>query len=58
MVPLRDVSLEAIQRYDERHEISPRPDPMATTERMYKGVMPQPQGQDGNVYALACLDLG
>lgn len=25
VVPLRDVSLEAIQRYDERHEISPRP---------------------------------
>ena len=25
VVPLREVSLEAIQRYDERHEISPRP---------------------------------
>ena len=25
VVPLRDVSLESIQRYDERHEISPRP---------------------------------
>ena len=25
VVPLRQVSLEAIQRYDERHEISPRP---------------------------------
>jgi len=24
-VPLREISLEAIQRYDERHEISPRP---------------------------------
>ncbi|NBR83647.1 MAG: N-acetyltransferase [Flavobacteriia bacterium] len=25
VVPLREISLEAIQRYDERHEISPRP---------------------------------
>ena len=25
VVPLHEVSLEAIQRYDERHEISPRP---------------------------------
>ncbi len=147
VVPLRDVSLEAIQRYDERHEISPRPHfleqwlrhkagevfvamdgkgechgyvrirpcllpigegwrvgpllaeeeamaslllnnamdrhkgvvlidtpgfnlaaktitkakgfkPMATTVRMYKGVMPQPQGHDSNVYGLACLELG
>ena len=145
IVPLSEVSLEAIQRYDERHEISPRPHflelwlrhraghvfvardaegechgyvrirpcllpigegwrvgpwlaedpgmaslllnnaldhhsgvvlidtpghnpsaksilsargfkPMASTVRMYKGVMPQ--GHDRNVYGLACLELG
>ena len=25
VVPLREISLEAIQRYDERHEVRPRP---------------------------------
>ncbi len=32
--------------------------PIATSARLYKGMMPQPQGHDGNVYGLACLELG
>ena len=47
-MPLREISLEAIQRYDERHEISPRPHFLELWLRQRAGnvfVARDPQGE-------------
>ena len=59
VVPLREVSLEAIQRYDERHEISPRPTSLSygsatEPEMCSRRGMPRANAMATCAFGLAC----